>query len=507
MAKPLLLDRALNTLGLMRKPRMQASYSAGSRSRLNADWATRILSSHLEIWPNLSAMRGRSRQLVRDNGYAQRFVLLMQQNVIGPNGMTLQSVIDENDTPQHEQQNTELERAWSKWAKRVSTDGMLSLVDFAQLWMGSLVTDGEVFIRRVAGYPHNGCRYALEAIDPDLVDVNLNRPTGISGVTNFPVMMGIERDEWKRPIAYYVLDKHPSEGGQKHTRIPATEIDHSYIFARANQGRGVPFLHAAMSDLSMLGKYAEAELVGARLGACKMGFFTYKLNPDEYTAAKKNDATGQREVAAEPGAFELLPEGYDFKPFDPQHPNAAFAEFHKAMLRGVAVGGNVSYAALSGDLRDVNFSSLRQGVLDERAGYQVMQTFARDHFYVPAGCGWIPMAITAGQAHIELPPVDDPDYYADRMTFQPRGWDWVDPLKDVGADRAAIESGLSSLQESCAKRGKDWRDVLDQRAREEEYAKKLGLTLNFGATNAKSTGLQDGNSNGNGNDFEQGAND
>jgi lambda family phage portal protein len=485
MAK--LLDRALDTFGLMRKSRYQASYAAAAHNRLNADWATRVLSPDLEIRTSLVSMRARSRQLVRDNGYAQRFVYLMQQNVIGPNGITLQAGLEEDDTPQFELQNEEIERAWAKWGKRVSTDGMLSAIDFAQLWIGSLVTDGEVFVRKVAGYPHNAFRFALEAIDPDLVDVNLNRPTGIPGLTNLPVAMGIERDEWKRPVAYYVLDRHPSEGGTKHQRIPAEEIFHAYVFARANQGRGVPFLHAAMSELNMLGKYAEAELVGARLGACKMGFFTYKLNPDEYTTAKKNDATNQREVSAEPGQFELLPEGYDFKAFDPQHPNANFGEFNKAMLRGVAVGANVSYASLSGDLRDVNFSSLRQGVLDERAGYMLLQTFARDHFYVPAFCAWTPMAITSGQAKLEMPPLDD------RVSWQPRGWDWVDPEKDVAADRAAIESCMMSVAESCAKRGKDWRDVARQRAAEQKFFKDLGLEPNFGATNAKPSNQPYGN--------------
>ena len=55
---------------------------------------------------------------------------------------------------------------------------------------------------------------------------------------------------------------------------------------------------------------------------------------------------------------ELRKEGYDYdmKMFDPDHPNTGFAEFESAMLRGVASGLNVSYAALSSDLSSVNYS-------------------------------------------------------------------------------------------------------------------------------------------------------
>lgn len=59
--------------------------------------------------------------------------------------------------------------------------------------------------------------------------------------------------------------------------------------------------------------------------------------------------------------------------------------------------------------------------------------------------------------------------------FQPPGWEWVDPQKEQKASAEAIASNLSTLSDECGKRGKDWRDVVEQRATEEAFIKSLGL--------------------------------
>ena len=57
-----------------------------------------------------------------------------------------------------------------------------------------------------------------------------------------------------------------------------------------------------------------------------------------------------------------------------------------------------------------------------------------------------------------------------------KGDDWVDPLKEIDAKTNEILLGVSTLSDVCAAKGKDWQEVLKQRAREVEFIKKLGLT-------------------------------
>jgi capsid protein len=49
---------------------------------------------------------------------------------------------------------------------------------------------------------------------------------------------------------------------------------HAFLPERAMQTRGAPWMSPVIADLKMLNGYREAELVAARVGASKMGFFT-----------------------------------------------------------------------------------------------------------------------------------------------------------------------------------------------------------------------------------------
>jgi lambda family phage portal protein len=260
---------------------------------------------------------------------------------------------------------------------------------------------------------------------------------------------------------------------------------HAFVIRRGNQTRGVPFFVSAMSRMNMLGGYEEAELAAARMAACKMGFFVSKTG-EEYTG-KRNATSGAVETVVEPGTMDQLPEGVDVKVVDWQHPSNNFENFVQQMVRGMAVGLDVSYASLAGDLRQVNFSSIRQGTLDERDAWRALQTFAIDHICRPIYADFVVMALLSRRLALPASGLDD---YVNGVVFQARGWTWVDPLKDVEADLAALGGCLTTLADVCAARGKDWRDVVDQQAVEFAYAKKKGIDLNYSRPKPASIGTQ-----------------
>ena len=61
--------------------------------------------------------------------------------------------------------------------------------------------------------------------------------------------------------------------------------------------------------------------------------------------------------------------------------------------------------------------------------------------------------------------------------WQPRGWDWIDPAKDVEADKSAIDAGLGTITAALAKKGLDFKETIDKRAEEQAYIKKMGVTI------------------------------
>ena len=127
---------------------------------------------------------------------------------------------------------------------------------------------------------------SLNIIEPDRIDDEKNELTADGN----QIRMGVELDrDTKRPVAYWVLDYHKGDydymtplNAKKYKRVLAEEMIHIYRMG-AGQTRGVPWSAAAMSSMKMLHGYREAELVAARTGAAKMGFFTSPAG-DGFTA-------------------------------------------------------------------------------------------------------------------------------------------------------------------------------------------------------------------------------
>lgn len=482
------MDRIAARFGYQRQPaaaqppvRYRAAYAAAQMNRLTADWVTQILSPDVETAAALTNLRARSRALVNNNPHAKRVIHLMRQNVIGPDGIRLQARVTNDQDVLAKEVNQELERSFARWGRRANcmVDGRMSWAQFQQLAFVTAVTDGEVFIRKVP-YGGNPYGFALQFIDADRIPVTLRRfPQMVGGQFTNEIRMGVEVDPWQRPVAYYVSKRHPSEGGGAmgaiYDRIPAREIIHFYVAGRPWQTRGVPWFHAAMLSMHMLGQYEEAELVASRLAACMGVFFTSKTG-EEY-AGVKDPATGAVEVTLEPGVAQQLPEGVSATPFNPTHPNQNFSEFEKRQLHGIFAGNNISYASGTGDLREVNFSSIRQGLLDERDGYRVAQSLMAEEVCEPVFGDWFDAAILSGQLRLPVPNDEQRLQLLESMTWHGRGWGWVDPLKDVQATILAIGAGLQTRTQACAERGVDFDDNLKQLAEEQAKAKELNVDL------------------------------
>ena len=207
--------------------------------------------------------------------------------------------------------------------------------------------DGEVLIRLIRNY-ENDYGFALEFMDSDYLDHKLNRPKS-KGKNE--IVMGVEKDSFGKPINYYLFKEHPNKNGMSahgtdnYNVIPADQIIHFYNHQFPNQTRGVPPLTPAMTNLKMLDGYLEAELVASRVSASKMGFFTSSTG-DEYLGEDTTN-TNNMIMNAEAGTFEQLPQGVDFKTFDPQHPSSAFTDFTKTVLRSIACSLGVSYNSLA----------------------------------------------------------------------------------------------------------------------------------------------------------------
>ncbi len=458
------LTRVFERLGIIERSTV---FSGAQSNRLTMDWFAAILSADQEIKSNLRVLRARARELGRNNPIAKYYLGTLATNVVGPHGITYGATVRNNDGKLNEVLNDKIEAAWEDFSKKgnCTVDGKMSLREVADLVIRNIAQDGEAFVRKIPAFD-NKYRFAVQLLDPDQVDHTYSQaPEKGSN----EIRLGVEVDKWGRPMAYHITPGHPSDigGSFDRQRVPASEILHIYAPWRVNQTRGVTWFHPVMLQMRMLEGYTEAELVAARTGAAKMGFFTYS-DPSAFDAP---DPTKKLAMEANPGVFETLPPGMDFKEYRPEHPSQAFPQFVQSILRQIASGLGVSYNALANDLIGVNYSSMRSGLLIERDQWKRLQQWYIESFLQPLFDAWLPMALLSGKLVLDS---RDPEKFSSGK-WTPRGWDWVDPLKDIQASIMAIEAGLDTREAVIAERGGDMEETFEQLKEEKELAEEYGL--------------------------------
>ena len=141
------------------------SYQAAAQSRIVNGWVTTDNTALYEIQESLQALRARSRQMERDDDYFKRYIDQDVINVIGHEGIKLQSKAGTPDA------RKAVEAAWKDWGKRenCTVSGNMSWYDVQKLIRRSVVRDGEFFviIRKTGKY-----KTQLKLLESDYLDEN-----------------------------------------------------------------------------------------------------------------------------------------------------------------------------------------------------------------------------------------------------------------------------------------------------------------------------------------------
>lgn len=464
-----------------RRVEMKRSYEAARANRLTHDWTTVNTSANFEMRRSLRVLRARSRNLARNNDYIKKFLSMVRSNVAGPDGIKLQVRATNQSGELDRILNRKVEAAWKLWGypEYASASGRLSWRDCQRKFCTTLARDGEVLVRFIAA--NNPFGFALKFLSVDWLDETFNERL----VNGNRIIMSVEVDDDDRPVAYW-LTPPPADYQfidttiRRRTRVPAEEILHTFLPDDENsdddsQTRGVPWIHTAMHRLKILGGYEEAELVAARVGASKMGIITEKAPSEALYAGDEDEDNPERQLldSVQPGQFMYLEEGQGFETFDPSHPGQNYGPFVKAVLRAIASGLDVTYFSLASDLEGVNYSSARIGLLEERDVWRGLQNFQIEHFNRRVYIAWLKSAVMTGALDFtarEMMSVAEP-------LWQPRGWKWVDPAKEIGAKVMAINNGLETRTDAIAEQGGDFEDVIATLESEQKLLEEKGIKL------------------------------
>ncbi|MBU6956086.1 phage portal protein [Hahella sp. HN01] len=421
-------------------------------------------------------LRAKSRDLARRNVWAAAGVEAYVANAIGV-GVKPQSLVKD---PRLREAIHEL---WRDWSEDADAAGLTDFYGLQALVCRAMLEGGECLVRLRYRRPEDDLPVGLQlqVLEPEHLDPTLNQdlPNGHT------VRAGIEFDRLGRRVAYHLYRTHPGDGllapasgatDLETVRVPATEILHVFRPLRPGQIRGEPWLARALVKLNELDQYDDAELVRKKTAAMFAGFITRIGPEDNLMGEGAPDGQGAALAGLEPGALQILEPGEDIKFSQPADVGASYADFMRQQFRAVAAAMGITYEMLTGDLTQVNYSSIRAGLLEFRRRCEAIQHGVIVHQLCrPIWRAWMTQAVLEGALQAPDFANHRRDYLA--VKWVPQGWQWVDPKKEFDALIVAIRAGLLSRSEAISAFGYDAETIDREIAADNARADELGLAF------------------------------
>jgi lambda family phage portal protein len=485
MARMNWLDRAIGSFAPHRAiKRLQArqalesltrGYDGAARGRRTNGWRAPGTSADAEIATAGTLLRDRMRDLVRNNPHAAKAVSALVNNIIG-------SGIIPRAASGNDKLDAKVNALWEKWSSQCDADGQLDFLGLQTLACRQMIEAGEVLIRRRPRRNSDGfdVPIQLQLLEADMLDATINRDLNDGG----KIVQGIEFNQIGQRRSYWLYAQHPGDSvisskmRLNSQPIPAVDVLHLYEKQRL-QVRGVPWGTPVMRTLRDLDDWTQAELVRKKTEACVVGIVLGADEADQGIAPSVVDSDGNRVEQFEPGLIAYARGGKDIK-FNQPATTAGVTEWLRAQLHIVAAGFRMPYELLTGDLSQVNYSSIRAGLVEFRRLIDAVQwQIIIPMFCQPVWEWFVQTAWAAGQ--LPQPVI--------AVKWSPPRFEAVDPLKDSMADLMAMRSGTMTLAQAIARQGHNPDAVLAEIALMNSRIDNLGLILDSDPRHVTQTGI------------------
>lgn len=438
------------------------SYEGAARGKRLGGWQSTSSSVNSETQAALSVLRARSRDLVRNNPWAEKAVSAIASNVVGAGILPQAASSDKGIRDEHE-------RLWIAWGDEAlcDADGALDFYGLQALALRTVVESGECLVRRHWARRSDGLPVPMQiqVMEPDFLDTSKDMAMGDGS----RIIQGVEFDRRGKRVAYWLFDEHPGDmtgylTSLNSRRVPVGEILHLRRILRPGQVRGIPWGAPCVVRLKDLDECEDAYLIRQKIAACYT-FFVHDMELDEFTDVVKKDSENDL-VEVGPGTVSYLPKGKTVS-FGSPPPVTGYAEHVSHVLHSIAAGFGVTYEALTGDYSRVNFSSGRMGWIEF---HRSIETW-RNHMMIPQLCKGVWRWFTEAAQIAGL--VSEPA----TATWTPPRREMIDPVKELNAMKARVRNGFVPLSEAIRELGYDPEWVFGEIKNDYEILDKLGLKL------------------------------
>ena len=423
-------------------------------------WRRNSSGPQAEVSRGAAPVRQLVRDLLRNNGYAQRAHRTLVSSTIGTgiNGSPLTSM--------GKLASRQVRDSWERYVDNADFHGEADLYGLQMQVARAVYGDGEALLRRYrlpfdANEKNPPVRW--QVLEVDFIDTGRFSVTETAGGY---IDRGIEYDAQGRKVALWLWPHHPGNltpylrTKYQSERVAIGDVVQVFDALRPGQDRGVSVFSAAVLPLLDLAGYLEREAMRKSIEACLALFITSPEDPQGVAigavggaGAATTDSLGNNLTRIAPGMINKLRPGESIEP-GPVAPVGDMTPFIMQQQFLAAAAGGVMFEHMTGDFRNVNYSSYRVGAFDFARTIEQQQWLVFGHkMCKPMAAGFTEGAMALGVAGANQTKI--------RWT-PPSAVTSPDPLKDANADTVMIRSGAMAPSEPAERRGWDYGAMLER---------------------------------------------
>lgn len=499
---------------------------ASLRNREIALWNPSNRSADADILPARLTAQARARDIVRDDAYAYAGEQLHRDGVVGslfalnckPNLIALGMDPDSKSDKEWEKKfQAEVESKFTLYAESidcwVDAARKNTLTEMVRLAVGVHLNSGEVLASAEwINKKDRPFKTAIQMLESERLS---SPPTGLGYVsqTGRRIRDGIVSDRFGAPLTYWVRDTHPSDvaeavndpsklytWGEYPARMAWGRMRMLHLFEqdRVDQTRGITRMVHALKEMKTTKHFRdivlqnavvnatfaasiEAELPGQHEGILGDGDNEALVNwAANYLGAVGEYSGGSKSLTIDGVRIPHLFPGQKLQLRPAGQGGPLGMEMEQSLLRYIAAMLGVSYEELSRDYSQSNYSSMRAALNQTWRHMATLKKSIADRFATHVFRLWFEEAVNAGLIKTMI---GKPDFYEGMNRDAYTTCEWlgadrgqIDELKETQAAMLRVQNNMSTLEDEVGRRGKDWRQVLTQRAQEKELIDELGLT-------------------------------
>lgn len=450
----------------------RSHYDAAATGRLQSQWTVHNEPAELENAFDRDIVRARARDLERNSDIENATLRAFRRNVPG-GGMHVRCTVD------NQQLADKLTKLWEKWTKARNCDvtGTQSLSQMIRMLVQRKYVDGGIIV--VKRYTSFGCLpLQLQCLEVDDLDTSQMVPRKAGN----RVIGGVEINSFGRPQGYWIRQSTPDGFGYLDSvYIDAKDVIYYFTKHRPTQVREVSDMAPTITRVKDIGEFMNAATVKEKIAA-SLSVFIKKTNPATGTYGTRNSGgvgsheqimyQGKRIV---PGMIMEMNPGDEAQFLEPGSTGTDATSFVKLQERMVSAGQGLSYEATSRDMTGTNYSASRQAMIEDDLTFGEEREGLINSFLDEVYESFVISAWLSGQ-------FDAPDFWENKDKYFSHQWvmeprRWIDPAKETTATKTALQTGQKTFQQICSEDGRDWKEVIDEIAEVNEYAKSKGVQL------------------------------